>query len=188
MTIGSKQVLFSAVGLAVLLIAALFIAQAGGGNGSLSEEGTSPSPKESSSSLTSSPTPSSPKEQVRVAYLQQWDVYGRAVEDLDPTGIDEVFSGEALEVVHREIRDRRRQETPLRVRVKHHLAVKIINATTAVVDDRYVNHSVEFDPATGKASEPDPNEIIHEVYTLKKVNGTWKVSAIVRQSVQPKTK
>ncbi|MFN2490797.1 MAG: hypothetical protein ABR529_13905 [Actinomycetota bacterium] len=186
MTTGSKRVLFSAMGLAVLLIAGLFIAQAGGGNGNSPEDGDSPSPTESSPSPESSPTPSSPKEQVRDAYLLQWDVYARAVEDLEGTGIAEVFTGKALQVVNREIRDRRRQGTPLRVRVKHDLAVKIVDATTAVVDDRYINHSVEFDPHLGKPTEPDPNGTIHEVYTLKKVNGTWKVSAIVRQSVQPR--
>jgi hypothetical protein len=186
MTTGSKQILFSALGLAVLLIAGLFIAQAGGGNGNPPEDGASPSPTESSPSPDSSPTPSSPREQVREAYLEQWEIYAQAAEDLKPTGIGDAFIGKALEVVQREIRDRHRQGTPLRVRVKHDLAVKIVDATTAVVDDRYINHSVEFNPDTGSPTEPDPNEIIHEVYTLKKVNGTWKVSAIVRQSVQPR--
>jgi hypothetical protein len=185
-TAGSKRILFSAAGLALLLIMGLFIAQAGGDNANSPSYEASPSPTESSPSPDPDATASNPKEQVREAYLQQWDVYARAVEDLERTGIDEVFTGKALEVVHREIRARHRKDTPLRVRVSHDLAVKIIDATTAVVDDRYINRSVEFDPETGKPTEPGPNEIIHEVYTLKKVDGKWKVSAIVRQSVQPR--
>jgi hypothetical protein len=185
MTSASKRVLLSAAGLAAVLVAGLFIAQAGGDN-SDPAPGNSPSPSDSTPTPDSSPTPESPKAQVKLAYLEQWEVYAHAVEDLESTGIDEVLTGKALEVVDREIEDRRRQGTPLRVRVKHDLAVKIVDATTAVVDDRYINHSVEFDPDTGKSIEPDPNEIIHEVYTLKKVNGKWKVSAIVRQSVRPR--
>jgi uncharacterized protein YoaH (UPF0181 family) len=186
MTTGPKRVLFSAAALAVLLIAGLFLAQAGGSDGNPEEGGTSPSPAELSPSPDESPMPSNPEEEVRQAYLLQWDVYARAVQDLESRGIDDVFTGEALEVVAREIRDRRMKGTPLRVRVKHDLAVRIVDAVTAVVDDRYINHSVEFNPDTGKPTEPDPNEVIHEVYTFKKVNGTWKVSAIVRQSVQPR--
>jgi hypothetical protein len=185
MTTGSKRVLLSAAGLAVLLIGGLLFVQAGGGNDSPGAD-NSPSPTESSPSPDTSPTPTSPKAQVKEAYLQQWDVYTRVVEDLNPSGIEEAFTGRALAVVSREIRDRRQNQTPLRVRVKHDLAVKIVDATTAVVDDRYINHSVEFDPDTDKPTEPDPNEIIHEVYTLKRVDGEWKVSAIVRQSVQPR--
>jgi hypothetical protein len=184
MTTGSKRVLLSAAGLAVLLIVGVLLARAGGGNGNPGED-TSPSPTESSPSPDTSPTtPTSPKAQVKEAYLRQWDVYTRIVEDLNPSGIEEVFTGRALAVVSREIRDRRQNQTPLRVRVKHDLAVKIVDATTAVVDDRYINHSVEFDPDTDKPTEPDPNEIIHEVYTLRRVDGEWKVSAIVRESVQ----
>ncbi len=183
MTTGSKRVLLSAAGLAVLLIGGVLLARAGGGNGNPGED-TSPSPTESTPTPDTSPTPPGPKAQVKAAYLQQWDVYARVVEDLNPSGIEEVFTGRALAVVGREIRDRRQNQTPLRVRVKHDLAVKIVDATTAVVDDRYINHSVEFDPDTDKPTEPDPNEIIHEVYTLKRVDGEWKVSAIVRQSVQ----
>lgn len=185
MTTGSKRVLLSAAGLAVLLIGGLLLARAGGGNGNAGTD-TSSSPTESSPSPDTSPTPASPKAYVKEAYLKQWDVYAEAVRTLESGELDEVFTGRALAVVKREIRDRRQNETPLRVRVKHDLAVKIVDATTAVVDDRYINYSVEFDPDTGQPTEPVPNEIIHEVYTLKKADGGWKVSAIVRQSVQPR--
>jgi hypothetical protein len=183
-TNSSKRVLLSATGLAVALIAGLFIAQGGEDNSDTANN--SPSRSKPTPTPDSSPTPTSPKVQVKQAYLEQWEVYGHAIEDLESTRLDEVFIGKALEVVNLEIEDRRRQGTPLRVRVIHDFAVKIVDATTAVVDDRYINHSVEFDPDTGKPTEPDPNEIIHEVYTLEKVNGKWKVSAIVRQSVRPR--
>lgn len=185
MTTGTKRVLFSAVGLAVLLIAGLFIAQAGGGNGNSPGDGTSPSPTESSPSPDPSPTPSSPKEQVRDAYLQQWDLYEEAVRVLETDGLDDVFTGKAFEAVTNEIKRRRREGTPLSLRVKHDLAVKIVDATTAVVDDRYIYRATDIDPGTGELEKRYPPDLIHELYTLKKVDGEWKVSAIFRQSIEP---
>jgi hypothetical protein len=185
MTTGSKRVLFSAAGLAVLLIAGLFIAQAGGNDGNSPSDGKSASPTESSPSPDSSSTPSGPKEQVREAYLQQWDVYTEAVRVLTMDGLDDVFTGRALEVVTSEIKRRRREGTPLDLRVEHDFAVRIVDATTAVVDDRYIYRATDLDPDTGEPGKRYPPDLIHELYTLKKVNGEWKVSAIFRQSIKP---
>jgi hypothetical protein len=163
----------------------LLIAQAGGGNGdgdSVAHESPSsgvPTPDES-------PTSQNQRRAVREAYLRQWDVYAQAVLTLETDGLDEVLTGKALEVVRDEIARRQRTETPSRVQVRHDFGVKIINPSTATVDDRYINHTVTIDPKTGKPTERDPNQIVHEVYTMKKVEGIWKVSAIVRQSVTPR--
>lgn len=185
MTATSKRALFAAAALVALLIAGLVLAQTLAGDDGTSANTESPTPPPTTPA-EESPTPVGPRAEVRAAYLAQWDVYAEAVRTLQADGLEEIFTDKALAVVRREVRVRRRQRAPMRVRVEHDLAVRIVDATTAVVDDRYINHSVEFDPATGKRTEPDPNEIIHEVYTLKKVNGVWKVSAIVRQSVRPR--
>lgn len=184
MTATSKRALLAGAGLVALLVAGLVVAQTLGGDDDNSTVVDSPTPP--TTPTEASPTPTSPKAEVRAAYLEQWDVYAEAVRTLQSDRLDEVFTNEALSVVRQEVRVRLRKGTPLRVQVKHDLAVKVIDPITAVVDDRYINHSVEFEPETGKPTEPDPNEIIHEVYTLKKVNGVWKVSAIVRQSVRPR--
>ena len=179
----TKRVLLSASALVLLLAGGLLIAQltARGDNdrpGTNTATPTTPSPSES-------PTPPSEREQVEEAYLRQWDVYARAVHDLDAQELDEVFTGKALDAVQTEIRDLRRDGLGVRVRVNHDLRIRIADPATAVVVDSYENHSVAFDLDTGKATERDPNEIIVEAYTLKKVNGAWKVSAISRQSVRP---
>lgn len=184
MTSASKRMLFSAGGLAVVLIAGLFIAQAGG-DGSDPAPHNSPSPSESTPTPDSSPTPTSPKTQVKQAYLAQWDVYTEAVRALETVQLDEVLTGTALEVVRKEIERRRREQTPVMIEVKHDLGVKIIDATTAVVDDRYVNQTTDIDPDTGELTRHYSPDLIHELYTLKKVNGEWKVSAIFRQSIKP---
>lgn len=181
MTVDTRRLWLAAGVLFVILAVGLLIAQVGG-------DGDDPigitSPSASASPTDSTPPPSNPKQSVKDAYLRQWDVYARAVRDLDTDGLKKVFTDEALEVVLREVERRRRMGAPSRVRVKHDFAVKIVDALTAVVDDRYVNHSVMIDPVTGRPTERDPNQIVHEVYTMKKVEGVWKVSAIVRQSVR----
>ena len=182
MTANTKRVSLAAGALVALLAVGLLIAQAGGD----SDDPTgvaSPSPSAPSSAAT--PTPSDEKETVRDAYLRQWDVYAEAVRTLENTGLEDVFTGDALAAVKKELRDLRRDGLGVRVRVEHDLRIEIADASTAVVIDRYENHSVAFKLKTGKATEPDPNEIIIEAYTLKKVDGAWKVSAIDRQSVRP---
>jgi hypothetical protein len=183
MTTGSKRVLLSAVGLAVLLIGGLLLAQADGGNDSPGPN-SSPSPTESSPSPDMSPTPTSPRAQVREAYLQQWDVYTEAVRSLESGALDQVFTGKALAVVQRETARRRRENTPVIIRVKHDLSIRIVDATTAVVDDRYINRTTDIDPETGEPTRRYAPDLIHELYTLKRVNGEWKVSAIFRQSIR----
>ena len=127
----------------------------------------------------------SPQAEVRAAYLRQWDMYAHAVRRLDTSKLDEVFAGRALQTVRAEIQRRRRQGHPAAVRVQHHItSIRLVNPTTAVVLDRYRNHSVRLDPATGKPAEPDPNEVIEESYTMKLVSGAWKVTEITRRSTQ----
>lgn len=178
----TKRVLLSAGALLVLLAGGLLIAQLVAGSDNDASGTNAPSP--TSPPATQSPSPASAKEQVRDAYLRQWDVYSRAVRTLNPEGLDEVLTGKALEAVRREIGDLRRDGLGVRVRVKHDLQIRIADPTTAVVVDRYENHSVSFDLDNGKATERDPNEIIIEAYTVKKVDGAWKVSAISRQSAR----
>ena len=189
MAAGTNRVLISTLSLIGLLALGLFVAQTAGNEDPDPPRVASSPPASATSPAPETVEPTKPvdvKRAVEAAYLRQWDVYARAVRTLRPQGLDEVFTGRALEVVRREIARRVRSRTPSRVRVEHRITVRIIDPVTAVVDDRYVNHTVTIDPGTGQATEKDPNQIVHEVYTMKKVEGTWKVSAIVRQSVRPR--
>ncbi len=174
------------VALVALLGAGLVVARALGTDDAprSTQEPSTPSVTASEDSPSPTPRPLSPKEAVKDAYLRQWEVYARAVRTLRPRGLSEIFTGKALKAVRREVAQLARRQTPVRVRVQHDITIVIADATTAAVDDRYINHSVTIDPSSGRPTERDPNEVIHEVYTLKKVQGVWKVSAIVRQSVR----
>lgn len=180
----TKRALLSAGALLALLAGGLIIAQAvvGSDNDAAGTNGRSPTSPPPTTAIPRSP---SSKELVREAYLRQWDVYARAVRTLNSQGLDEAFTGKALEALRREIRDLRRDDLGVRVRVKHHIRIHIADPATALVVDRYENHSVAFDLDSGKAIERDPNELIIEAYTMKKVDAAWKVSAISRRSVRP---
>jgi hypothetical protein len=146
---------------------------------------TSGSPVPTSPEVPTTATTLSPEAEVRAAYLRQWDVYAGAVRHLDTSKLGEVFAGPALQTVRAEIQRRRRQGRPAAVKVQHHItSITLVNPTTAVVLDRYRNHSVRLDPATGRPAEPDPNEVIEESYAMKLVRGAWKVTEITRRSTQ----
>lgn len=180
------RTLMIAAGLLVVLAGGLVLANALGQDDAdrgAVDAGATPSP---SPTLEASPTAPSPRAEVREAYLRQWDVYSQAVMSLRTNELEEVLTGKALSVVRDEIEDLRRDGLAVRVEVEHNIRrVRIADAVTAVVVDRYLNHSVTIDADTGEPKERDPNQIVIEAYTLKKVEGVWKVSAIARHSVRP---
>jgi hypothetical protein len=134
-------------------------------------------PPRESTTTTEAPTP---EEAVEAAYLRSWDVYAKAVRELDPSGLEESYAGDALATVRSEVERLTRNETPVRVSVNHRYFITMIKADLANVLDRYVNHSVFVD-SNGRPTEPDPNKEITEHYTLKSIEGSWKVIDFARE-------
>jgi hypothetical protein len=126
-----------------------------------------------------SATPTDPRALVEQAYLEHWDVYAEALLTLDGNRLSEVLSGAALREVEKQVEELSAANQPARVRIEHNYRVALIDANTATVEDRYINHTVRLDPATMEPIEPDPNQRVHKSYTLKKVDGVWKVTDIV---------
>lgn len=126
-----------------------------------------------------SATPMDPRVQVEQAYLRYWDVYTEANRNLDTSRLAEVLTGDALKDVRDQIEEQKAKNQPVRIRVEHDYHVILVDASTATVEDTYVNHSQRLDPKTGQTVDPDPNQRVRRTYTLKKVNGTWKVSFVV---------
>ncbi len=131
------------------------------------------------STTTPSATPNDGRAQVEQAYLHHWDVYAQALLTLDGSHLPEVLAGAALRAVHKQLRDLKAADQPALVRVEHRYRINIVNEDTAIVDDRYINHTVRLDSTTMEPIEPDPNQPVHKSYTLKKVGGVWKVTDIV---------
>ena len=128
---------------------------------------------------TTSSTPADPRAQVEQAYLDAWDVWADALLELDASGLSEAFTGRALQLITDQVEAQLQEDEPVRVRAEHDYTVTILNATTASVDDRYVNHNVRLDPETLEPVEPDPNRPEHRSFTLRLVDGTWKITSII---------
>lgn len=134
----------------------------------------SPSPNS-----TASPTSTDPKAQVEQAYLNHWDVYADSLLKLDASRLSEVLDGNALTTVTEQVDEQKRINQPVRIRVEHDYRIVLTNDTTASIEDNYINHSVRLDPDTMEPIEKDPNQKVRKSYTLKKVNGSWKVTEII---------
>jgi hypothetical protein len=120
------------------------------------------------------------EQEVEAAYLRSWDVYAKAVRDLDPSGLEESYADAALELERNEVADLVAANTPVRVQVEHKYSINVVDSTHAVVFDRYRNHSVLLDAKTGHPAEPDPDNEIAQTYALRRIDGKWKVTQVER--------
>ena len=145
--------------------------------------GDSP-PASSSETGDPSPTPTEVPAQVEQAYLHAWDVWAEALRALDPSRLPEVLTGRALRVVQERLEEQRDRNQPVLLRAEHKYRIMVIDEATASVDDRYVNHSVRLDPETLEPIEEDPNQPIHTSFTLRLVDGTWKIAEIIEYDGQ----
>jgi hypothetical protein len=140
---------------------------------------TNNSPPSASTTGTPMPTSTDVRVQVGQAYLHAWDVWAGALLELDPSRLPEVLTGEALELVQGQVEAQAEKNQPVRVRVEHDYRILIVDGSTASVDDRYVNHNVRLDPQTLEPIEEDPNERLRRSFTLRLVDGTWKIAEII---------
>lgn len=174
------------VGAAVLVLG---VSACGGGSDAGSTTTSRPRPETSTTSTvperpTSTTTtmydPAAVEGQVEAAYLASWEVYADAVYDLelDEQALAEVYAEEHLETKRNEIARRIAEERASWVRIEHSYTIQLVDSTTAAVVDRYRNHQVLIDPMTKEPVEPDPNEEVIDVVTLKLLDGTWKVTRI----------
>jgi hypothetical protein len=139
-----------------------------------------------SASATGTPTPTSTdvRAQVEQAYLHAWDVWAEALLELDPSRLPEVLTGRALQAVQQRLEEQREKNQPVRLRAEHNYRILIIDQTTASVDDRYVNHSVRLDPDTLEPIAEDPNQRLRTSFTMRLVDGTWKIAEIIESDEQ----
>ena len=135
--------------------------------------------KTTPTTIASSQPALDPKAAVEQAYLRHWVVFIAAFHNLNPTELESVLSGSALDIVRRQVQEQKRMNEPVEVRVEHNYSIVMLNGTTASVDDNYINHSIRLDGGTGKPIEKDPNQKVHKTYTLKKVSEQWKITDII---------
>ena len=142
---------------------------------SSSARSSSSSTSSSSSSTSTTKQPTTPEEEVEAAYLRSWDVYAKAVRDLDPSGLEEAFAMDALELLRAEVERLKNDGTPAEIDVEHDFEIESANATTALVFDTYISNSVLLDPETGERTERGPPDTVRKAYQLERAGGIWKV-------------
>jgi hypothetical protein len=137
-------------------------------------------PERPASTTTTAYDPAAVEGQVEAAYLKSWDVYADAVYNLvlDESALAEVYAEEYLGTIRSEIESRIRDGRAAYVRVDHGYSIQVTDAVTAAVIDQYRNHQVLIDPETKRPTEPDPDEEVVDLVTLKYLGGTWKVTHI----------
>ena len=120
------------------------------------------------------------EQEVEQAYLKSWDVYAKAMRDLDETLLPQAFARETLATREDEVAALKAKGTPARMAAEHDISVEEVTATTARLRDVYINHSVLLDPQSGEPTEPDPQERYEVIVTLERLDGRWKVVFIER--------
>jgi len=126
-------------------------------------------------------TTRSAEDELLAAYDRSWEVYADALRLLDPSRLPSVFAGSALRAAREEVATQKAKNQPVRVSVVHRPRVLRVTATDGLVEDNYRNHSVVLNPATGAPAEPDPNEVVHQRQSLKRLDGVWKVVEIIEE-------
>lgn len=162
-------------GALVLVLVAIFA----GGYFLLSDRTNSPP-----ANTTPSPGPTDPLAEIEKDYLRHWEVWTKANLELKPELLDEVATGEALQALTEQLGQQKEKNQPVRIRVEHNYRIVYpvpdLGPDTASIEDQYINHSVRLDPKTMEPIEPDPNDPVRVSFTLKKVDGKWKVAEVIR--------
>jgi hypothetical protein len=120
--------------------------------------------------------------EVSRAYLRYFQVSADALLALDPTGLDEVAANGELEALQKDIEADRAQGRALRSSVQHEFLVLSAEGDSAQVADRYRDSSIYVDPATRQPlpgqvapASPDKAPEVRVIYTLRRIDGVWKV-------------
>jgi hypothetical protein len=121
-------------------------------------------------------------EEVGNAYQFYWQVRAEALLRVDASRLQEVMAGEHLAAVQDRIAELRVDGHAIETDIDHHYAVFDANTSEAKVADIYVDQSVYIDMQTHARLTQPANENLRELYTMNKLNGTWRVVDLVRSS------
>lgn len=131
-----------------------------------------PAPTSTTEALT-------PEEEVEAAYLKSWEIYAEALRKLDASRYPEVYAEEALIARQQELAALKADNTPVRIDVDHDYTLQVVDeGRQAVVLDYYKNHSVLLDGETSEPIEPDPDSVVGRQYSMKRIDGSWKIVVV----------
>jgi hypothetical protein len=121
--------------------------------------------------------------ELAAAYLRYWEVYAHAVESLGPARLTQVADGERLEEAQAEVANLRTSGRAAKIQVRHSFIILRASGSEATIRDQYVNSSYLIDPTTKQPiGTPGQSQTAVVTYTLRRVDGTWKVVEAVREA------
>jgi len=168
----------------VVVALTLLLTACNGGDGGQSTPSASSTPAATQTAVpTVVPTATpSVEEEVSQGYLRYWDAYSQALLNLDATLVEDVASGERLQLIRDEIEGLRSQGLALRTVVTHNPVILQASESSAVLYDEIVNNSFYVDPQTQDPPvAPGSGEILRDTYYLESTNGQWMVVRSTRQ-------
>lgn len=115
------------------------------------------------------------------AYLHYWDVRAEAFRTLDPTRLPEVLAEPELGLDQARISRLQALDRAVQLRGDHSISIVRLTPDTAVLVDQFANRSIAIDPATGQEVPGLAPALQKLVFTLRKIDGTWKVVEVQQQ-------
>jgi hypothetical protein len=124
-------------------------------------------------------SPAAAKPGVEAAYLAWWRARQAAYLKVDPSPLEAYASQAALGPDRSRMAALRAEGHLLRLSADHGMQTVVYrDATTASVDDVWVDHSVELDSTTRSPLQPDPGVTWHQATTLRWRGGRWVVDGV----------
>jgi hypothetical protein len=121
---------------------------------------------------------------VEQAYLSWWGARQGAYLKLDPGPLHALAAPAAVLPDEQRMAALRGDGHVLQLSAEHGTRTVVYRGgSTASVDDVWVDHSVELDPATMAPVQPDPALAVHESTTLRRTPARWVVDAVFRFGV-----
>ncbi len=104
--------------------------------------------------------------------------------NLDPSHLNEVLAGRALQLVTDEINGLKAQDKPAKIDVQHSYAIVRFDQTSATLVDDYLSRSVLVDPSTKQPlPRSDPPTRVRQSFEFQKADGNWKILDGTRQTL-----
>ncbi len=124
------------------------------------------------------PIPAMLRQEVEQGYLDYWAARVEAFRKLDPAPLERVLTGEALEKALLFLNEQHQKNEQFLVDVEHNYRIAADGNELAYVYDTVADRSVFIHREIRKPVVPKQTDIFRNGYTLRKVEGRWKVDFI----------
>jgi hypothetical protein len=119
-------------------------------------------------------------DEVGRAYVTYWQIRAEALLDLDTSRLSEVMAGDHLISVERLIDQLRAEGHAIQTDVEHKYAIVRASHNDAEINDTYIDTSAYVDITSHQVVSAPTNDILHEQYTMNRIDGNWRVVSLVR--------